>query len=204
MNANEPIVDEELDYFFTRFLNQLTEPENEYLQNVAQCLMKILREEVFRQKFVEIKDSLGVIIRVFGEEIVFQLQYQLINCLWLLSFTKNIVETSFIQFNPIPAVSHIFNEAIKDKVIRIALALFRNLIEVPEDKDVVSQFLLSMIQCKVSKTIELLGNKDFDDPELQEDLEVITKKLDESVPEISSFDEYIQEVRSSSGVEPCA
>ena len=53
-----------------------------------------------------------------------------------------------------------------------------------------------MIQCKVSKTIELLGNKDFDDPELQEDLEIITKKLDESVQEISSFDEYSQEVRS--------
>ncbi len=38
-------------------------------------------------------------------------------------------------------------------------------------------------------------NKDFDDPELAEDLTAITKKLDESMQQISSFDEYSQEIR---------
>ncbi len=67
----------------------------------------------------------------------------------------------------------------------------------PEDKDVVAQYLLSMIQCKVPKYIDLLRNKDFDDPELTEDLQIITKKLEESMLEVSSFDEYSQEVRSN-------
>ena len=67
----------------------------------------------------------------------------------------------------------------------------------PQDKDVVAQFVLSMIQCKVPKSIDLLSNKDFDDPELAEDVKVITKKLEESMLQISSFDEYAQEVRSN-------
>jgi len=54
-----------------------------------------------------------------------------------------------------------------------------------------------MIQCKVPKSIDLLKNKDFDDPELAEDLTAITKKLDESMQQISSFDEYSQEIRSN-------
>ncbi|XP_075266323.1 V-type proton ATPase subunit H-like [Convolutriloba macropyga] len=192
----DQIQEQELDYYFNWFITQLNTTGNEYIQTVPQCLMKILQEESYRQKFVDTKDSVSTIIRVLGKKIGFQLQYQLINCLWLLSFSPSIVESTFAQFNPIPALAAILSEAIKDKVIRITLAFFRNLIEVSEDKDVVAQFVLSMIQCKVPKSIDLLGNKDFDDPELTEDLEAITKKLEESMQQISSFDEYSQEVRS--------
>jgi len=123
----DQVTEQELDYFFNWFLSQLTSNGNEYLQNVAQCLMKILREETYRLKFVKITESVGTIIRVLGRKIGFQLQYQLINCLWLLSFTPSIVETTFVQYNPIPTLGDILSEAVKDKVIRIILAFFRNL-----------------------------------------------------------------------------
>jgi len=193
----DQVTEQELDYFFNWFLSQLTSNGNEYLQNVAQCLMKILREETYRLKFVKITESVGTIIRVLGRKIGFQLQYQLINCLWLLSFTPSIVETTFVQYNPIPTLGDILSEAVKDKVIRIILAFFRNLVDSSINESIQGQFVLSMIQCKVPKSIDLLKNKDFDDPELAEDLTAITKKLDESMQQISSFDEYSQEIRSN-------
>ena len=87
--------------------------------------MKLLSVEAYRQRLVNTKEAVGVIIRALGKKIRFQLQYQLINCLWLLSFSQNIVETTLVQYNPIPVLGSILSEAIKDKVIRITVAFFR-------------------------------------------------------------------------------
>ncbi|XP_063713871.1 V-type proton ATPase subunit H-like [Symsagittifera roscoffensis] len=125
VNAVDQMEEQDLDYYFTWFITQLGTNGNEYLQNVARCLMKLLSVEAYRQRLVNTKEAVGVIIRALGKKIRFQLQYQLINCLWLLSFSQNIVETTLVQYNPIPVLGSILSEAIKDKVIRITVAFFR-------------------------------------------------------------------------------
>jgi V-type H+-transporting ATPase subunit H len=195
LNATDQIEESELDYFLSWTKAQMEVTNNEYLQNVAVCLMKLLRVESYRVKFVQ-KDTINTLMSVLNKKIGFQLQYQLINCLWLLTFDKQIAEM-FVQYPVVPVLAKILAEALKDKVIRIIMAFFRNMISVPEDKDVVAQYLLAMIQCKVPKTIELLEAKDFDDIELKEDLDFLVKQLDESMQEVSSFDEYAQELKSN-------
>jgi len=93
-------------------------------------------------------------------------------------------------------LADIMSESTKEKVIRIILATFRNLIEKPEDEEIVRESALQMVQCKVLKSLELMEGKKFDDAEFQEDIEFLLGKLEGSVQDLSSFDEYVTEVKS--------
>ena len=54
----------------------------------------------------------------------FQVQYQTIVCIWLLSFTPEL-STRMVRYNPVPILADILGEAAKEKVTRIVLATFR-------------------------------------------------------------------------------
>lgn len=103
----------------------------------------------------------------------------------------NIQSSRIIQ-----TLGDILSECSKEKVIRIILATFRNLLEKIDDREIVRESALQMVQCKTLKTLELMDAKKFDDPDLQEDIEFLSEKLHTSVQDLSSFDEYCTEVRS--------
>lgn len=54
----------------------------------------------------------------------FQLQYQMIFCVWLLAFSPQLCE-QLRRYNVVPALSDILQESVKEKVTRIILAAFR-------------------------------------------------------------------------------
>jgi V-type H+-transporting ATPase subunit H len=66
-------------------------------------------------------------------------------------------------------------------VSRIILAVFRNLIEKPEEVEVRKENCISMYQCKVLKQLELLEQRKFEDEDIQEDIEFLMEKLEASV-----------------------
>ncbi|XP_053209929.1 V-type proton ATPase subunit H-like [Panonychus citri] len=125
------------------------------------------------------------------------LLYQLTFCLWLLSFNVSTSEV-MSKHNLIPALADILNESVKEKVTRIILASFRNLIEKPEDPEVSRDNAITMVQGKVLKQLDILkqaGNK-YEDPDLLEDIEFLYEKLQSYVHDLSSFDEYCNEIKS--------
>lgn len=54
------------------------------------------------------------------------------------------------KFNVIPILADILSDSVKEKVTRIILAVFRNLIEKPEDATVAKEHCIAMVQCKVN------------------------------------------------------
>ncbi|KAJ8931095.1 hypothetical protein NQ314_016045 [Rhamnusium bicolor] len=58
------------------------------------------------------------------------------------------------KFNVIPILADILSDSVKEKVTRIILAVFRNLIEKPDDQQVAKEHCIAMVQCK--KNYELL------------------------------------------------
>lgn len=56
-------------------------------------------------------------------------------CLWVLTFNPLLAE-KMNKFNAIPILADILSDSVKEKVTRIVLAVFRNLIEKPEDPQV--------------------------------------------------------------------
>lgn len=94
------------------------------------------------------------------------LQYQLVFALWCLSFNSDIARRIATQ-GVIQTLGDILSESSKEKVVRIILSTFRNILEKVNDRDIVREAALQMVQCKTLKTLELLDSKKYDDPDVE-------------------------------------
>uniref|UniRef100_A0A3Q2TF03 V-type proton ATPase subunit H n=1 Tax=Fundulus heteroclitus TaxID=8078 RepID=A0A3Q2TF03_FUNHE len=96
---------------------------SQYVQCVAGCLQLMLRVNEYRFAWVE-ADGVNCITAVLSNKCGFQLQYQMIFCIWLLAFSPQLCE-QLRRYNVVPALSDILQESVKEKVTRIILAAFR-------------------------------------------------------------------------------
>lgn len=95
---------------------------NEYIQSVARCLQMMLRVDEYRFAFVSV-DGISTLLSVLSGRVNFQVQYQLIFCLWVLTFNPLLAE-KMNKFNVIPILADILSDSAKEKVTRIILAVF--------------------------------------------------------------------------------
>jgi len=180
--------------FYLTWLKDQLKPQNEYLPSVARCLQMMLRLDPYRLAFDRI-EGIKKIINVLSSKVNFQIQYQLSFCLWVLAFNSDIA-VKLNKFGVIPILADILTDAQKEKVSRIILAVFRNLIEKVEEPQVIKENCISMVQCKVLKQLEFIEQRKFDDEDIQGDIEFLKEKMEASLQDLSSFDEYVTEVHS--------
>jgi V-type H+-transporting ATPase subunit H len=192
--SNDLMEGSDLHFYLTWLKDQLKVPNNDYIQSVARCLQMMLRIDEYRFAFVEV-DGIPVLVSVLQTKLNFQVQYQLIFCLWVLTFNPKMAG-AMSKFNVIPTLADILSESVKEKVTRIILATFRNLVEKTEEDSVRREHCMAMVQCKVLKHLELLQQRNLEDEELQSDVDYLVEKLTSSVVDLSSFDEYMTEVKS--------
>ncbi|XP_036377718.1 V-type proton ATPase subunit H isoform X1 [Megalops cyprinoides] len=167
---------------------------SQYVQCVAGCLQLMLRVNEYRFAWVE-ADGVNCITAVLSNKCGFQLQYQMIFCIWLLAFSPQMCE-NLRRYNVVPALSDILQESVKEKVTRIILAAFRNLLEKSAERETRQEYALAMIQCKVLKQLENLEQQKYDDEDITDDIKFLLERLGESVQDLSSFDEYSSELKS--------
>lgn len=184
----------DLHFYLTWLKDQLRIPENEYIQSVARCLQMMLRIDEYRFAFVAV-DGISTLVSVLSGRHNFQIQYQLVFCLWVLTFNPTLAE-KMNKFNAIPILADILSDSVKEKVTRIIVAVFRNLIEKPEEDQICKEHCIAMVQSKVLKHLEILQQRKFEDEDIQADITFLSEKLQESIVDLSSFDEYGTEVKS--------
>ncbi|CAJ0603417.1 unnamed protein product [Cylicocyclus nassatus] len=185
----------ELNYYFSFLKDQLkSSSSNEYMNTTARCLQMMLRIDPYRLAFTE-SEGVQAIVAALNGKTNFQLQYQLAFALWCLTFNPDIARRT-PSLGVIQALGDILSESSKEKVIRIIIATFSNILKKVEEKDIKKEAALQMVQCKTLKTLELTDAKKYGDTELEEDVEFLTSQLQLSVQDLSSFDEYCSEVRS--------
>merc|ERR1719189_2116838 len=174
----------DLQFYLTWLKDQLRAPNNEYIQSVARCMQMMLRIDQYRIAFVSL-DGIGAIVTVLSGKVNFQIQYQLSFCLWVLTFNPTIAE-KLNKFGVIPILADILADAQKEKVSRIILAVFRNLIEKPEESKVTKENCISMVQCRVMKQLEFLEQRKFEDEDIQSDIEFLKQKMELALQDLSS------------------
>lgn len=184
----------DLNYFLSWVKNGLASTTNDYEHSVAQCLQLMLRHHTYRQAYFKMDGIQSVVSALLAPNIGFQLQYQLIFVLWLLSFDPRIAQRMTGSNAVVRVLADILRESGKEKVTRIIIATLRNLLEKPEERK--NEAALSMIQCKLLPVLSVLNGKTWVDEDIRDDVEVVYEKLNERVQDLSTFDEYAAEVRS--------
>nr|CAG4640767.1 EOG090X044C [Eulimnadia texana] len=184
----------DLHFYLTWLIEQLQLANNEFIQTSARCLQMMLRIEKYRLAFAE-KNGISVIANVLSTRVNFQMQYQLVFCLWVMTFSVPLAE-KMSKHSVIPILGDILNDSVKEKVTRIILAVFRNMIEKTEDLQIAKENCVAMVHAKVLKQLSILQQHKFDDEDLIADIEFLNEKLQASIQDLSSFDEYATEVKS--------
>ena len=93
--------------------------------------------------------------------------------------------------NIVPVTVAICRATTKEKVIRMGVGLWRNLLE--KQKDAVLPVLIG------SRALEFVENcvkKNFADPDLSNDLQYVRDELEKAITKLSTYDEYASEVKS--------
>lgn len=83
----------------------------------------MLRLDDYRSQFVHL-DGLSAVFSALETRANFQIQYQLIFCVWICTFDYDLT-LRMSRYNAIPKLADILSESIKEKVIRMILATFR-------------------------------------------------------------------------------
>ena len=60
----------------------------------------------------------------------------------------------------------------------------QNLIEKPEETQIVKENCISMVQCKVMKQLEFIEQRKFEDEDIQADIEFLKEKMDASLQDL--------------------
>lgn len=118
----------------------------------------------------------------------FQLQYETIMCMWLLSYNEEVADT-LADTGVIKRVVTALKNSTKEKIIRICLATLANLANHGDNTE-------SMIDHGIVRTLQSLNNKKWGDEDIISDLEKLTASVSTAMNNMSSWQRYTKELQS--------
>jgi V-type H+-transporting ATPase subunit H len=148
-----------------------------------------------------------------GQASVQQL-YEISFCLWILTYELNNSMSIRADFakdtSAVAALVDLVSVAPREKVVRVALSSLCNLATISSDIDTTEAttttstatvvdakfFLSEMIACGLMKAIDHLRDRQFTDPDLVNDVNVLHKLLHDNYKEMSRWEVYKNEVES--------
>ncbi|KAF3080649.1 H(+)-transporting V1 sector ATPase subunit H [Orbilia oligospora] len=120
-----------------------------------------------------------------------QLLYHVLVAIWQLSFEEEIAEELDNKYDLIPPLVHILRSALKEKILRVCLAIITNLITKAPSSN-----LPSLLLSRLLPLLATLKARKFTDPDLTTDLETSLTALETFQLTQTNFDEYATEIRS--------
>jgi V-type H+-transporting ATPase subunit H len=185
------ISNDDFKHYFDWLISKLKSTNAIHLEIAINALMNLLLVPDIRIKFSETSDGIQRLIDILKKQPNFQVKYEVIFCLWLLTFTSQIASKIYTKWNVIPFLVEILRTSIKEKVTRVTLATIRNMIEkAPEDN------LQPLADFKVLNICQTLQTRKWTDEDVVSDIQFLIDNLIKSDYEHGSFDEYAAEVRS--------
>jgi len=174
------------------------------VNNVFYALQMVLRDEKARLSFDENRGT-GMLIKLLEareNHHNIQLLYQIVNSLWILSYSKPIAVVIQSELPLLQALVDVLKSVEKDKVLRNSLALLKNLCNTPlpaatateRRKRSAKEYLVDLGLLKV---IEHLKTMNMEDEETVADMNWLEENLSKGLQEMSTFDEYRKEVLSN-------
>lgn len=152
------------------------------------CLATLLREPVVRSLFVQ-DDGVKLLVPLISPASTqqsIQLLYETCLCIWLLSYYEPAVEY-LATSRTLPRLIEVVKSSTKEKVVRVVVLTFRNLLSK-------QSFAAQMVDLGLLQIVQSLKAQAWSDEDLMEALNQLEEGLKDSIKKLSSFDLYKQEV----------
>jgi V-type H+-transporting ATPase subunit H len=187
-NGLKIVKDEHLKLFVQWCCEQLRKVDEKDTCNAIYALQQVLTLEKFRPLMIE-NDSILLLLNILKTKMKnFQILYQTLNCLWLLSYNKKAAE-KISESKIIHTLVDILKQIPKEKVQRMTLAILVNLLGISNSNE-------QMIDSGILRPLENLSNKNWADDDIVNDLNILKETLEKNVQELSSFEKYKKEIFS--------
>ncbi|XP_016740887.1 V-type proton ATPase subunit H isoform X2 [Gossypium hirsutum] len=152
------------------------------------CLAALLKEPVVRSSFVQ-ADGVKLLIPLIcpaSTQQSIQLLYETCLCVWLLSYYEPVIEY-LATSRALPRLVDVVRSSTKEKVVRVVVLTFRNLLS----KGTCGA---QMVDLGLPQIIQSLKAQAWSDEDLLEALNQLEDGLKDNIKKLSSFDKYKQEV----------
>ncbi|KAL4355059.1 hypothetical protein GQ457_06G014860 [Hibiscus cannabinus] len=152
------------------------------------CLAALLKEPVVRSSFVQ-ADGVKLLIPLISPASTqqsIQLLYETCLCVWLLSYYEPAIEY-LATSRALPRLVDVVRSSTKEKVVRVVVLTFRNLLSK-------GTFGAQMVDLGLPQIVQSLKAQAWSDEDLLEALNQLEDGLKDNIKKLSSFDKYKQEV----------
>jgi len=133
--------------------------------------------------------------------------YELCFFVWTLTYELNsstALRDHFARSGIVSALVGLLGSAPREKIIRLTVSALRNLANCSADASSQNSqrvvdgpfFLSDMISCGILKSMESIKDRQWTDPDVLEDLEILSNLLNENYKSMSRWDIYKAEVDS--------
>ncbi|KAI9356848.1 armadillo-type protein [Pilaira anomala] len=183
-----------LDPLYTWITKKLSGSVKDVVNLMIQELESLLRVQAYRKPIWNTKNAMKELVhRLYLNKSAStpQIQYQIIFCLWLLTFEKEIAAEINQKYDVIPLLVEIAKSAVKEKVIRVSIATLRNLVEKAP-----AQNLAAMLVSRLLPFTENLSSRKWSDTDILEDINYVKERLQEDFQSLTTFEQYASEVET--------
>ncbi|KAK7693170.1 hypothetical protein QCA50_002736 [Cerrena zonata] len=164
----------------------------QHKQDIAvQCLEALLPRSECRKAIWANPSLIPGLVEILKQNPGPQMSYQVGFCFWLLTFEQEIAEQINKKFDIIPLLTNVAQSAVKEKVIRVVVATFRNLVAKAP-----AQNLPSMLVAKLLPFVKNLGTRKWSDEDVIEDVQFLKDELNARFESLTTYDEYTSELLS--------
>ncbi|TFK67880.1 ARM repeat-containing protein [Pluteus cervinus] len=155
------------------------------------CAEALLSRPETRQAVWALPGIITGFINILKHQPSPQMSYQVGFCLWLLSFEQNIAGEMNKQYDVIPLLIEIAQGAVKEKVIRVIVATFRNLIVKAPLAN-----LPTMLVAQLLPFSKNLCSRKWTDEDILEDARFLRDELSANFQSLTTYDQYTSELIS--------
>ncbi|VDC06696.1 unnamed protein product [Peniophora sp. CBMAI 1063] len=157
----------------------------------VQCLESLLPRPEVRQAVWANPGIISGLVDILKSKPGPQMSYQVGFCFWLLSFEQNIAQQINKKFDIIPLFVDVAKAAVKEKVIRVIIATFSNLVSKAPTSN-----LPSLLTSSALPFLTNLSSRKYTDPDIPADLSYLIATLTSAFDSLTTWDHYTSELES--------
>eukprot|EP00126_Sphaerothecum_destruens_P010257 Sdes_comp20703_c0_seq2m16330 len=195
--TGQELAGNDLVFFCGWICSQLKAKEANVILATTESTQRLLRIDAYRIALFQTTNFMETFLEILAQKnINFQIQYQILFCLWLLTFNSQVV-ADIHKFPLVSCVAILLKQSVREKIVRVSLALLRNLVEKSQNRsENIKTLTASMVNSNIHLILKTVATKKWIDEDILQDLDFLQEKMNLIVQELSSFDQYISEIQS--------